>query len=88
MIKQLVIAVTFLPIQNTPKAIQYSRAILNFTILAQYVLHDDKTLWYMKYALYRLEKTKIAFEYHWPIDAKLYQPIFNYFKFHVISHFV
>ena len=42
----------------------------------------------MEHALYRLEKTKIAFEQYWPIDSKLCQPTFNYPKFYVISHFV
>ena len=72
MVKQLVVAAIPLLIQNAPEAIQYSRAILDFTMLAQYVLHDDKTLQYMEHALYRLGKTKIAFEYHRPIDLKLY----------------
>ena len=57
-------------------------------MLAQYVSHDDKTLRYMEHALYRLEKTKIAFEHHRPINSKLCWPTFNYPKFHAISHFV
>ncbi len=75
-------------IHNTLKAIQYARAILNFTMLAQYISHDDKTLWYIEHVLYRLEKTKIAYEHYRPIDPKLCQPAFNYLKFHAISHFV
>ena len=31
-------------IQNASKAIQYAQAILNFTMLAQYVSCDNKTL--------------------------------------------
>ena len=42
----------------------------------------------MEHTLYRLEKTKIVFEYHRPIDAKLCQPTFNYPKFHATSHFI
>ena len=57
-------------------------------MLAQYFLHNNKTLRYMGHELYRLEKTKIAFEHYWPIDSKLCWPIFNYPKFHAISHFV
>ncbi len=57
-------------------------------MLAQYVLHDEETLRYIKHVLYRLEKTKIAFEQHRPIDSKLCRPNFNYPKFHAISHFV
>lgn len=42
----------------------------------------------MEYALYRLEKTKIAFENYCLIDTKLHQLTFNYSKFHAISYFV
>ena len=88
MVKQLIVAATLLLIHNAPEAIQCAQAILDFTMLAQYVLHDDETLRYIEHALYRLEKTKIAFEHHWPIDFKLCQPTFNYPKFHAISYFV
>ena len=81
-------ATTPLLIYDAPKAIQYAQAILDFTILAHYVLHDDKTLCYMKHTLYKLEKIKIAFEYHRPIVSKLCQPTFNYPKFYAISHFI
>ena len=43
---------------------------------------------YMEHALYKLEKTKIAFEHHRPIDSNLCQPTFNYPKFYAINHFV
>ena len=88
MVKQLVVAATPLLIQNALEAIQCARAILDFTMLTQYVSNDDETLRYMEHVLYRLEKTKIAFKHHRPIDAKLYRPTFNYPKFHVTSHFV
>ena len=88
MIKQLVVAATPLLIQNALEAIQCARAILDFTMLTQYVSNDDETLRYMEHVLYRLEKTKIAFEHHRPIDAKLCRPTFNYAKFHATSHFV
>ena len=42
----------------------------------------------MDHALYRLDKTKIAFENHCPIDAKLFRPTFNYPKFYAMIHFV
>ncbi len=57
-------------------------------MLAQYVSHDDKTLRYIEYVLYRLENTKIAFEHHQPINSKLCRPTFNYPKFQAISQFV
>ena len=88
MVKQLIVASTLLLIHDAPEAIQCTQAILDFTILAQYVLHDEETLCYMEHALYRLEKTKIAFEQYQSIDSKLCQPTFNYPKFHAISQFV
>lgn len=57
-------------------------------MLARYVLHDNKTLRYIEYVLYLLEKTMIAFKNYWPIDLKLCWPTFNYLKFHAISHIV
>ena len=88
MIKQLIVAVITLLIHNAPEAIQFACAILDFTKLAQYVLNDNKTLRCVEHVLYRLKKTKIAFEQHWPINSKLCQPTFNYPKFYIISHFV
>ena len=78
----------FLLIYDALEAVQYTWAILDLTILAQYILHDDEILRYMEHVLYRLEKTKIVFEYHWPINSKLCQPTFNYPKCHAISYFV
>ena len=51
-------------IQNAPKAIPCAQAIFDFIMLAQYVLYDNKTLKYMKHALYRLKKTKITFDHY------------------------
>ncbi len=75
-------------IYDVPETIQCAPAILDFTILAQYVSLDNKTLHYIAYVLYRLENTKIIFEHHQLIDFRLCQPIFNYLKFHAIGHFV
>ena len=88
MVIKLVMAITLLLIYDALEAIQYAQAILDFTMLAQYVLHDHKMLHYMEYILYRLENTKIAFNHHRPIDSKLCRPTFNYHNFHGMSHFV
>ena len=88
MVKQQIMAATPLLIHDAPEAIQFAQAILDFTILARYVLHDEKTLCYIKHALYKLEKTKIAFEQYQPIDSKLYRPTLNYPRFYAINHFV
>ena len=88
MIKHLIMAAILLLIHNALEAIQCSQTILDFKMLPQYVLYNNKILYYIMYVLYRLENTKIVFEHHWSIDSKLYQPTFNYFKFYTISHFV
>ncbi len=88
MVKQLIVIAMSLLIHDAPEAIQCARAILDFTMVAQYMSHDEEMLCYMEHVLYRLEKTKIAFEQHWPINSKLCQPTFNYPKFHAISYFV
>ncbi len=71
MVKQLIVAAMPLLIHDATKTIQCAQAILDFTMLAQYVSHDEETLHYIEHVLYRLEKTKIAFEQHWLIDSKL-----------------
>ena len=56
-------------------------------MLAQYISYNDDMLWYIEPALYRLEKTKITFKHHQPIDLKLCRPLFNYPKFYKVTNF-
>lgn len=51
-------------------------------------MYNNETLFYTKHALYRFDKTKIAFENYYLIDIKLFQPTFNYSKVYAITHFV
>lgn len=51
-------------------------------------MHNKETLHYIKYVLYSLKKTNIAFKQHQLIDSKLCRSTFYYFKFYAISHFV
>ena len=62
MVKQLIVVAMLLLNYDALEAIQSARAILNFMMLAQYILHNNETFQYMEYILNRLEKTKIAFE--------------------------
>lgn len=57
-------------------------------MLTQYQSYDNETLSYIEHALYRLDKTKIIFKNHRPIDIRLYQHTFNHIKFHAMSHFI
>ena len=80
-IKQLNASATFLLMQNILKSIYYANVILNFTMFAWYLLHNNEILLYMKHILYRLNKIKIAFENHCSINPKQFSPTFNYLKF-------
>ena len=64
MVKQQIVVATPLLIYDAPNAIQCAQVILDFLMLAQYDLHNNKMLRYIEHALCGLEKTKIAFEYH------------------------
>lgn len=75
-------------IYDTPKTIQYTQAILDFIILAQYISHDKEILCYIEHTLYKGENTETLFEYHQLIDSKLCQLTFNYPKFYAINYFV
>lgn len=88
MVRQLIAAAISLLIYNALEGIQYTQAILDFRMLAQYITYHDEMLSYIEHVLYTLLKTKIALEQYWLINAKLCQLIFNYPKFLPISHFV
>ena len=55
---------------------------------AQYLLHNNKTLFYIEHALYRLYKIKIVFENYHLINLKPFQSVFNYLKFYAIIYFI
>lgn len=71
MIKQLIAAADLLLIQDVSELIYCICVIINFTILAQYSLHNDETFFYIENALYRLDKIKMVFKNHCLIDVKL-----------------
>lgn len=87
MVKQLVIIAMFHFIQNALDAIQFTWAIFDFTILAQYISYINKMLWYMEHALYKPKKIRITLKHYWPIELKLCWPTFNKLKFYAITHF-
>lgn len=66
-----------------PKAaVQFVRAVVDFTLHAQYYSHDSDTLSWMRAALWRLDVLKEAFR---PFTKS--QNGFNIPKFHAISHY-
>lgn len=87
-LKQLIVTATPLFKEDTLGIIYYIYTNHDFIILAQYPLHNNETLFFMEYTLYRLDKTKIAFENYCPINTKLFWPMSNYLKFHAMIHFI
>lgn len=55
-------ASTSLLIYDALEIIQYTQTILNFAMLIQYIMNNNKTTHYIDHTLYQLEKTKIIFE--------------------------
>jgi hypothetical protein len=74
-------------LDTAPEALEYTRALIDFIILAQYRSHDENTLGYMEQALLRIDNTKEAFAKYRPTDANN-DAHWNYPKFHSLSHYV
>ncbi len=64
-----------------------ARAIVDFILIVQYKTHDEETLRYLDYVLYRIDKTKIVFKALHPVDKTTDEGHFNFPKFHVITHY-
>ncbi len=79
---QLIAIVTSLLIRKASDALYCAQALMNFVMMTQYWLHDDESLHYMNNAIYRINVLKEVFE-QFQHDEN-----FNYFKFHVISHYM
>ena len=71
---------------QAPYAIQCIRAVVDFTLLAMYYVHDDNTQRYMEQALYRLEKYMNIFRDFRPKDDDG-EGHFNFAKIHALSHY-
>lgn len=70
-IKQLIAIASFLLIQDILKTIYYTCIVFDFTILAQYLLQDNKTLYYIDNTFHKINK-KITFKNYYVIDTKLF----------------
>ncbi len=79
---QLIAIVTSLLIRKASDALYCARAFMNFVMMIQYWLHDDKFLRYMNNVIYRINVLKEVFK-QFQHDEN-----FNYLKFHVISHYM
>lgn len=60
-VRQLVVVIAPLLRTREPAAVLFTRAVMDFVLMAQYKTHSDATLAYIEHALYRMDKTKDVF---------------------------
>ena len=69
--------------------VRFLRALADFCILAMYRSHDDETLGYLAFALYRMNQYKEAFRHLRPLKTKVDETgYFNFPKFHSLVHYI
>jgi hypothetical protein len=66
----------------------FTRAMINFILIAQYRFHDDSTLRYLDQTLFRLNAYKKIFRSTRSIKHEIEKNHFNFSKFHAITHYV
>ncbi len=66
----------------------FIKALINFILIIQYRFHDDLILIYLQHVLYRLNIYKKIFRQSRLIVHEIEENNFNFFKFHVITHYV
>jgi hypothetical protein len=86
LIRILVPVLTPLLLESSPHALSYIRALIDFTIIAQYKSHDDQSLRYLELALFRMECYQHAFAEYRPTDVDG-QAHFNTPKRHSLTHY-
>ena len=86
-IRQLIPVIAPLLSSKEPGAMHCAWAIVDFILIAQYKTHNEETLRYLDHALYRIDKTKVAFKALRPVDKVTDEGHFNFLKFHVMTHY-
>jgi hypothetical protein len=91
LLRQLVPVVAPL-LKHNKGAMLFVRAFVDFTVLAQYVAHDDDTINYLTEAMYRMNRTKDAFISQRPqpkpkAGCSQEPANFNFPKWHAIAHY-
>ena len=86
-IRQIVPVIAPLLTEQAPAAVLFTRAIVDFVLLAQYHSHDEETLRYLSHALYRINQLKGVFRSFRPVDPNTGKGHFNIPKFHAMTHY-
>ena len=81
-VHQLIAIVTSLLIRKASEALYCAQTLMNFVMMTQYWSHDNESLRYMNNVIYSINVLKEVF------DQFQHDENFNYFKFHVISHYM
>jgi hypothetical protein len=71
--------------EKAPHALAYSRALIDFILIAQSRSHDEATIGYLEQALFRIDLLKGAFARYRPKSDK--EAHWNTPKFHMLSHY-
>jgi hypothetical protein len=87
-VRQIISIITFLMIEKWFHAMNFTRVLINFILIAQYRFHDDSTLNYLNHALFRLNAYKKIFRHSRLKKHEIEKNHFNFFKFHAITHYV
>ena len=86
--RQLIDVIASLFIKTKFNIMKCVRAFLNFIILTFYKSQNENTLKYITKVLRRINKLKIEFVDFRPVFKKIEKNHFNFFKFHVMSHYI
>jgi hypothetical protein len=86
--RQIIFVVTFLLIDKWSHALNFIRALIDFILMIQYRSHDESILQYLQHAIYWMNVFKSIFVSARSSNKKTKKKHFNFFKFHVMTHYV
>jgi hypothetical protein len=87
-VRQIISIITFLMIEKSSYAMNFTRVLIDFILIARYKSHDDSTLSYLNQIRFRLNAYKKIFRHSRLKEHEIEKNHFNFFKFHVITHYV
>jgi hypothetical protein len=86
-VRQIISMITSLLIKKWSYVLKFSRVLIDFVLITQYRFHDENTLLYLDHVLSRINSFKNEFKHLRSSDKNTKNDHFNFFKFHVMSHY-
>ena len=86
-VKQIIPVLTPLLIQDHSAALDFTCALVDFILIAQYQSYNDKTPGYLEQTLYWIDLFKECFRLIRPINKETGESQFNIPKLHAIVHY-